>query len=231
MNYQLLQVIDQLYTTFEKYTILSDLRGRSCECCVSDEEIRLLLSKRLKDLDDDDIGHFLRSAITTYGDLNDFKHFLPRILELMKNPDSEVFGDFLTFEKLNYSDWKTWNKNEVIVIENFFVALWIEIISKEDSSFGTIKKGLLLMINYVGIDKALFIWENSNSKKAMIYIVESSINGFEIKLKDEDWDKLSKWLSNERLLKKIEDLFFETKNKSEANRISIAYTLLKSSVL
>jgi hypothetical protein len=93
-----------LYDVFKKYTIEGNLRDRSCDCCVTDTEIKELLSKDLRTLTEDEIGHFMRSGITTYGEIADYKHFLPRILELMQFDGSNIADDFTTFEKLNYAN-------------------------------------------------------------------------------------------------------------------------------
>lgn len=111
--------IENLYKTFSKYTILGNLRDRSCDCCVTNEEIKSLMSIQLKDLSEDKIGKYMRSAITTFGDENDYKHFLPRILELLIN-NSDILDDFLTFEKLHYilGNYYAEKGKEIAVQEN-----------------------------------------------------------------------------------------------------------------
>ena len=73
------QAIATLYETFANYRA-SAVQG--CPCCVSPEERARLTSKRLRDLEEDDLGSYVFSALNTWGTLTDFKHFLPRILEL-----------------------------------------------------------------------------------------------------------------------------------------------------
>lgn len=71
-----------VYKIFQSYTITGSLRARSCDCCVSDKEIKDLLSKPLKEVSEDEIGHFMRPAMTTFGAIEDYKHFLPRIFRI-----------------------------------------------------------------------------------------------------------------------------------------------------
>ena len=66
-----------------------------------------------------DLQTFITSALTTFGDIVDYKYFLPRILELIQYSETDVLDDFVTFEKLNYSKWKTWNDDEINAINNY----------------------------------------------------------------------------------------------------------------
>lgn len=73
------EAIAHLYAVFSNYRA-GAVSG--CACCVSPEQQRRLTSKRLCDLTEDDLGSFALKALQTWGTLDDFKHFLPRILEL-----------------------------------------------------------------------------------------------------------------------------------------------------
>ncbi len=219
---------ENLYKIFKPYTIKGNLRDRSCDCCVSDDEIKTLLSKDLNELSEDEIGHFMRSAISTYGGIEDYKHFLPRIFELMQLPKSEILDDFITFEKLNYSQWKTWKADEIEAIENYFMALWNETINNETSEFYKVKEVLSIMIKYVSLEKALSIWKEVDATNSIHYIVEAILGDFYLEFNQEIVDDLMNWFSTEVILSKIEKVFFETEDTFEANRISIAYTILEN---
>lgn len=228
MESNLINAVEQLYNTFKKYTVLGDLRGRSCECCVTDEEIRLLLLKQLKDLNDDDIGHFSRSAISTFGDVEDLKHFLPRILELMQNPNSNTLDDFTTFEKLNYSEWETWDKNEINAIDNYFYALWEEVITNEKATFYQIGCVLNIISKYSELKKALAIWEKNIATKNILFIVETTINGFDYYYRKEIKNDLINWFYSNKVVSKLEGEFFKTKDENLAYQISIAHQILEN---
>ncbi|MBV7268809.1 hypothetical protein [Winogradskyella luteola] len=210
---------ENLYSIFSKYTIEGNLRARSCDCCVSDEEIKQLLSKPMRKLTENDLYHFMTSATTTFGCINDYKHFLPRILELMQN--TEVVNDFTTFEKLNYNKWKTWDTNEINAIVNYFEALLINALDKNSKN---INDFILLNLEYNKFEKLSDILTKSNSKKLIYEIVEGEINGYFYKVDD----RLLRFYSSKKMLDKVEALFFETNDKELANRVSIAYSLLES---
>ncbi len=217
-----------LYRTFSDYSIPEDLRKRSCECCVNDDEIQILLSKPLNKLSVNEIGHFMRSAISTFGGINDYKHFLPRILELIQNEKNEVTEDFLDYEKLNYGKWKTWKIDEIKAISNYFLSLWEKTIINEKISISEIGNILTIVIRYLDVNDLLIIWEQSNSLKSTEFIVDFVLNeiGLNLAINKKVYYTILEWLSTEVVLQKIENTFFTVKDKKLANRISITYTIL-----
>jgi hypothetical protein len=75
------QAVEELYSTFKIYDIAKPIDG--CDHCVSKEDISLLLSKPLRELTWRELDKYPFKALTTFGDLNDFKKFLPRICDLL----------------------------------------------------------------------------------------------------------------------------------------------------
>jgi hypothetical protein len=61
--------------------------------------------------------------MTTWGDLNDYKHYLPRIFELTANRKL-IVDTFVTLGKLEYANWKEWDKQEQESIIEFITAWW-----------------------------------------------------------------------------------------------------------
>lgn len=61
--------------------------------------------------------------MTTVGDVRDFKHFLPRMLELYIDPhwldNREVLAG-----KLQLADWLTWPDSEKEAVHRYLLALW-----------------------------------------------------------------------------------------------------------
>ncbi|NJK96998.1 MAG: hypothetical protein HC905_20615 [Bacteroidales bacterium] len=73
-------VIDNLYLTFNRYTT-SDMHY--CDCgCVDPADAKKLASKKLRELEEDDFSVYHGSALYTWGEIEHYKHFLPRILEV-----------------------------------------------------------------------------------------------------------------------------------------------------
>ena len=94
--------IEELYKTFEKYPFKSTIEG--CPCCVSDNDKSTLHSKQLRELEDDDVSRYAFKAMTTWGDVNDFKHYLPRIFELAATRKL-IVDTSVILGKLDYGNW------------------------------------------------------------------------------------------------------------------------------
>ncbi len=216
----LIEAIDNIYIAFSNYTIQGDLRDRSCECCVSDKEIKLLLSKPLRELNSEDLKYFMVSAITTCGNVEDYKHFLPRILELMIN-NSDMADDFLTYEKLNYSEWSKWNIEEIVALKSFFEALLINTL---DKGFEVTDDFILLNLIYNDYERLTEMLVNSDSKILLQKIVDDVFNECYWKVDE----KLLNIYADKKIIKKVEQLYFKTKDKVELNKIAITFSVLEN---
>lgn len=61
--------------------------------------------------------------MTTWGDSDDFRHFLPRVLELMAG-DADSFDADLVLPKLAYGGWGSWPAGEKAAVEAFLMLRW-----------------------------------------------------------------------------------------------------------
>ena len=113
--------IEELYKTFEKYPSKSTIEG--CPCCVSNGDKLTLHSKELRELENEDISRYAFKAMTTWGNVNDFKHYLPRIFELAATRKL-IVDTFVILGKLEYGNWKHWEADEQNSILQFLKAWW-----------------------------------------------------------------------------------------------------------
>ena len=121
MNKEFEIAIEELYVTFSKYPFKSKIEG--CPCCVSDTDKFTLHSKPLRELQDEDISRYAFKAMTTWGDVNDFKHYVPRIFELLATKEL-IVDIFVVLGKLEYGNWLEWDDKEKVAITNFLKAWW-----------------------------------------------------------------------------------------------------------
>ena len=112
---------ENLYKTFSKYPFKSSIEG--CPCCVSDSDKSTLHSKSLRELEDEDLSRYAFKAITTWGNVDDYKHYLPRIFELTAKRKL-IVDTFVILGKLNYAKWKQWETGEQETINQFLKAWW-----------------------------------------------------------------------------------------------------------
>lgn len=121
MEKELNIAIEELYSKFSKYPFKSAIEG--CPCCVSASDKATLHSKQLRELEDEDISRYAFKAMTTWGNLDNFKHYLPRILELTAKRKL-VVDTFVVLGKLEYGKWKNWDLTEQDSINKFLITWW-----------------------------------------------------------------------------------------------------------
>ena len=103
--------LSELYKRFEKYPLKPKIEG--CPCCGLDNDEIGLHTSTLESLSWDELDTFIFKAMTTYGDVDDFKHFLPRIFELFVTSFEDAPYDVgVVFSKLEYGKWSEWPEYE-----------------------------------------------------------------------------------------------------------------------
>jgi hypothetical protein len=141
---RLLESIDTLYTVFSNADRPTEIYA--CPCCISEEEINALLTKPLRDIEPYELKNYADCALGTVGDLEDFKYFLPRILEILAHHSdwwsfvSTDLGmyDYFTAPEILFSKfrisakWQTWPENERQAIVKFLDSLLDELLYREE---------------------------------------------------------------------------------------------------
>jgi hypothetical protein len=129
---QLAEAIQKLYRAFKPIQVRRHPEG--CPCCVSDADRKRLFSKPLAELSAEDLGRFAWKALTTWGTVEDLKHFLPRLLELVAMDECAPFEREVLFGKLRLGAWTTWPESERGSVENYLDAVWKDCLASEAGS-------------------------------------------------------------------------------------------------
>jgi hypothetical protein len=104
------QAIESIYEAFANYRTPRDFPV--CECCVSNEEMKLLLGRNLRALTADELSNYGANVFLTVGSLPDFKYFLPRMMELTVNDEFSWPNPQVILGKLTLAEWYDWPENE-----------------------------------------------------------------------------------------------------------------------
>ena len=124
-----LQEIEQLYAVFSRYPHPRRVEG--CPCCTSPSEAEKLATTPLRSLSPSELEHYAAKALTTWGTLNDYKYFLPRILELTH--EGRLLCDLeITFGKLSYGRFSEWPGDEQDAVRAFIARLWQGAVGTDD---------------------------------------------------------------------------------------------------
>jgi len=124
---ELAAAIETLYRVFRRYELRSTTDP--CPCCHAPQDEVCLHRKPLHELSGRDLQQYAMDAIYTWGSGDDFKHFLPRLFEVLVTNGDEFFdaaGVFsrLTYESASSTDWRTWPKDEQAAVSHYLQAVW-----------------------------------------------------------------------------------------------------------
>ena len=175
---------------------------------MSDEEKRHLLKHKLRELEADEIGNYAADVFLTVGSLDDFKYFLPRILELSVNerfswPDPEV-----VFGKLKLADWENWPEDERTAILELINKKFSGLLEDSESDGSDVDKWVCALGRCVSdITSYLNQLLGEASKDRLLSFVEWNISALtENKLDNAFWEdapvnaqRLLEWLNQDRI--------------------------------
>jgi len=89
------------------------------------EVLMKLRAAPLKALPAANLGGFAGSAIYTIGEVDDYKHFLPRILELGRGEHPQLgLSPEAIAGKVVYAGWTQWPQDEQAVVRDVFASAW-----------------------------------------------------------------------------------------------------------
>lgn len=234
MTEELKIAIQNLYDTFSIYPFKSTMEG--CPCCVSDSDKEKIHSKQLIELTEDDLSRYAFKAMTTWGDTTDFKHYLPRIFELLATTDF-IVDTFVVLGKLEYGKWRTWTEKEQKSITDFLMAWWTDLL-KNKSYFD--KEAFTEIFKLTGnINQLLDRWKinfDDNSFKNFVELIYDYYNDLTNKKKEfKDLDevsieKLIEWIKLNS--GKLENgfFYFEETDKELAEKISTTLYIFERTV-
>jgi hypothetical protein len=222
--------IEKLYDIFAKYQGLSKLEGSPLYDDLKTWH-KQLRSKKLRELTDEDLSLFAGKVILTWGDENDYRFYLPRILELtaeLKTP----YDIWTLYSRLEDANWKTWNADEQTVINEFTVELWNNLLTDNSEKAAWEFKDYFHSIAYFYPDfsEILKVWENNDSfasiKHLTNYIFEERQHLFDNKYIDgiekntKNIEQFKTWLTSDNILKKLEKAFYDNEKEEIAERLS-----------
>ena len=160
LRYALEQAVRLAYAAFEGYP-----KPRDMEMSPARERhtiMRAVNDGSLRTLGVDSLGPFATSALWTVGGLDDYRHFLPRILELavFGGPWSGLKPETIA-AKLKYATWLTWPEQEQSAVRNVFAAGWPFLLTQHPDEVEADR--WLEGMAELGMDtsEALAIWQDS----------------------------------------------------------------------
>jgi hypothetical protein len=156
--------VEQLYAVFAKYRQPAQSHSSPFSGITKQHKARLY-SKPLRDLAEDDLWPYAMHAMTTWGDISEYKHYLPRLCELLVvHPGWTDTG--LLIGKLDTAEWSQWPEVERDAVIAFLHELWAWslAIDPDEASCGGILQGFGLA--GISAAQALMTWRTEQSWSA-----------------------------------------------------------------
>jgi hypothetical protein len=162
--------IGGLYATFASYPLKRVIAG--CPHCVSRADSDALHMRALDALTADDMRFYAFKAMTTFGDAEDFKHFLPRLLELLAREveageageglglNEEILGD-----KLRLAGYAGWPAVEREAVERFLDAMWSALLARFPTTLDA-ETFLCFLAPFTALDRYLARWRGTHTRAA-----------------------------------------------------------------
>jgi hypothetical protein len=171
VNDALSDAIENLYRAFKRHRPSKEFG--SCSHSVSEEEDLCIKEKQLTELSCDDLRRYAFKAMSTWGTVEDFRHFLPRIFELVATSGDFPIEIEVAIGKLDYGKWRSWAEVERIAVEHFISAWWSNALSQPlTDSTQLLADDVLCSIAQVcdDIDSHLTHWDSRVDVEAALHL-------------------------------------------------------------
>lgn len=128
MHPELEAAIEALYAAFARPAPRA-IEGCTV-CCITEGELRELVTTPLRELRDGAIRCFAGSALLTVGDVDDLRYLWPRIVELAVRDELGVDVE-MVFDRPRRGEWRRWTDREQRAMEGFVRAQLADMARRE----------------------------------------------------------------------------------------------------
>ena len=229
--------IDPLYLVFAPYGADGNMSG-SPNYGELDQWNAALFSKPLRDLTAEDLARYSGKAITTWGTVKDYKHFLPRILELI-GLIQVPYEVWVTFDRLEMASWTEWPQQEKRAIERYMLLLWKLVLTHRSAALDRefVDYVAALARFYPNFSELLTIWLNTTSASATLrlagYLHAHHCEVFGhygmpgLYRQEVNSEEMRRWLLGPATRRKLYDSLYLIQSPADQKKVAEAYDLLE----
>jgi hypothetical protein len=215
MKSELKEIILEGYKLFSGYKITDNLDV--CPCCVSEEEQAALIKTPLEKISLETLMVYNDSAKSEVIDLNEFKYFLPRLLELVAELKFPSHSVEITLSRIGYISQENWSETEMVFLRRFMESFFKKCLSLYPFIDFENLCSVIIMFSRTNFDITwtLKVWEKVNTLESLMHFIETMETGIKIsrfwKLKidnpfaDERIEFLNKWLQNKETINQFKE--------------------------
>jgi hypothetical protein len=218
--------LERLYSVYARYPLPQNTDF--CDHCVSLDDIANVRSKPLRDLTASDLEVYAEKGLSTWGDLAEFKHFLPRLLELAAREDD--FGSLHSWSVLSKVSvrWADWPYDERKAIRGFIDAWWHATLDDFPRRVNVLE--VLEFIAMLGIDIGSYLtdWGQTGTEPAALHLAWLVHDFTHHSVSSGQWyTTLDSWITGPAPARMLETAFFAASTPVVAADISDAREILE----
>lgn len=237
MTDDLQKIVTRAYDLFAGYKVTKPLDVCSPHC-VTDEEVGQLVNLNVHHLSQKLLSTWNHAAKTHHPELSEFKHFLPRFLDLIAQFEWPSHSVELTLKSFGYYTNSDWTKQERQLINEFGGAFFKHCLRTYDLPDVISLDEVIIMLSSAGVDTEplLLEWEKSPHEESVRHFADFAIWGADLKnefMEQELRNKMSNWLQKEGVIsnfsKRVEDLILnqQSLDGDDRSHLSWAYEHLQ----
>ncbi|MEM7424740.1 MAG: hypothetical protein AAF441_01500 [Pseudomonadota bacterium] len=240
MTPELRESIDAAYVTFGSYTVSRPLDVCTA-CCVVPEQERLLLNPRVREIPFRTLDIWNHAAKPHEPSLAEFKHFLPRFLEMVASFEFSSISVELSLRSFQYYRDTDWTEAERKIISAFAQAYFRHCLSLYPPPGYAFRIDELLLMLWpapIEFDALLRCWEETDTIEATSHFAEFVLQGlknapeldYENAFAGPDFKaRLVDWVTDDRVVllfsQRLEDLILGDDQDGEVDQAELSWAL------
>lgn len=242
MTTELRNIIDQSYSVFSKYRVTGPL-DVCTHCCMTPGQANALASMSVREIPFELLYEYNTAAKTELPNIEEFKHFLPRFLELTAELKFLHHSAEIILSRFEYYSKEEWTEEERQIIQKYAQELFTYFLSIYPLPELEKIDSIIIMLYKAKVDmlEILLQWRTVVNRTSLLHLSDLVCRGFEGANNDTFSsgfadDEISKivfdWLNTDyklaELKPQLEEIIMDPKELDEwkLNELSWTYEML-----
>jgi hypothetical protein len=227
--------IERLYDVFARYPKPHG-QTYSPYTTITPDDVRSIRERPLRSLAGKDLAKFAMKALNTWGDENELRYYLPRILELLAREGGWVVASSVLL-KLAFGHWRDWPAAEQAAIESFVTELWIALLKGQAQHPSLAELALGASNAGIPVRPLVESWWNVSGPAAVVQLADLitlerqellGTGSFGEEWSEEARSALDDLVRSPNLRARMEEAFFALTDKQQEEEVSWAIGILES---